>query len=185
MNECKCIFWYIQVKTVTEISKISGTWKQQSRIVLRDQREISMTLCWIIDAPILNLVLREEETSFSISKFTHAINSKSNHLVKNTWKLFFFFYIMHIRSAAAFIRDVINQEKGGSWYKISKNLITSTCFVNDTFSTTVIGGSPQQELFFVFFFFLVSLKFHWKVTRVFALFQCSSSWIEGKFSIYR
>ena len=120
MNECKCIFWYIQVKTVTEISKISGTWKQQSRIVLRDQREISMTLCWIIDAPILNLVLREEETSFSISKFTHAINSKSNHLVKNTWKLFFFFYIMHIRSAAAFIRDVINQEMGGLGIKSQK-----------------------------------------------------------------
>ena len=185
MNECKCIFWYIQVKTVTEISKISGTWKQQSRIVLRDQREISMTLCWIIDAPILNLVLREEETSFSISKFTHAINSKSNHLVKNTWKLFFFLlYNAHTFGGGIHKRRHQSGD-GGSWYKISKNLITSTCFVNDTFSTTVIGGSPQQELFFVFFFFLVSLKFHWKVTRVFALFQCSSSWIEGKFSIYR
>ena len=46
--------------------------EQQSRLVLKDQREISMTLRWIIDAPILNLVQRE--VSFSISKFTHAIN---------------------------------------------------------------------------------------------------------------
>ena len=71
--------------------------EQQSRLVLKDQREISMTLRWIIDAPILNLVQRE--VSFSISKFTHAINfntvsqnisflqRKNLHVeVQGTWK---------------------------------------------------------------------------------------------------